>query len=145
MELSRLDYRGGLSPIRTSSELKRDLAVPIYLLLVGKSEVKYPFTDRSNPSPSVGITYIGSPNYSVWIHWTQWESVCVPILEDSRLRNWRHELGSGDLNELSRDSVGFLYSCDFAELERERPGSKNSEFIRQLGNIIEGRAVQSGY
>ncbi len=141
--MSRIDYRGGMSPIKTASEMKRDLTLPLYLLLIGRSEVKYPFTDRSNPSPSVGIN--GSSGQTVWIHWTQWEKVVAPLLLDERLTSWRHQLGSGDIRDISDLSVGFLYSCDLAEFERERPGSKNSEFLRQLGDIIETKAVESGY
>jgi hypothetical protein len=143
--MSRIDYRGGKSPIRTAEELVSLLTLPLYLLVVGKSDVLFPSTDRSNPSVSVGIRSFYPPKEVVWIHWTQWESVVVPITSDDRIREWRHQLGSGDFEELSRLSVGFLYSCDLSASERLRPGSKNSEYIDNLGGIILSKATEAGY
>lgn len=143
--MSRLDYRGGKSPIKTSEELAKDLTLPLYMLLVGKAEVHFPTTDRSNPSVSVGIRSAYPPKDLVWVHWTQWQNIIVPLLKDNRLTEWRHQLGYGDWQELKNLSVGFLYSCDLSQLERDRPGSKNSAFLKQLNSIIAGSASTAGY
>lgn len=143
--MSRIDYRGGRSPIRTSEELVSLLTMPLYLLIIGKAEPLFPFTDRSNPSVSVGIRSYYPPKEVVWIHWTQWNQVVVPILADDRIKEWKHQLGSGDFEELSRMSVGYLYTCDFSESERQRPGSKNSEYLSNLGGMVHLKASQSGY
>lgn len=143
--MSRIDYRGGRSPIRTSEELVSLLVMPLYLLIIGKSEPLFPSTDRSGPSVSVGIRSFYPPREVIWIHWTQWQRIVVPILADNRLKEWKHQLGSGDFEELSRISVGYLYTCDFSESERQRPGSKNSEYLQALGGIILSKAEESGY
>jgi len=117
--MSRADHRGGRAPIRTADELANLLPVPIYLLVAGWATSAFPTTDRSGPSTVVGIlpNTRGSYNWAdsgrgkdtdfvkdmaavlpVWIHWTQWRDVVVPVVEDPRVISWQGKIKRlGDL------------------------------------------------
>lgn len=115
--MGRADYRGGLAPIRTADELAVLLPIPLYLMVSGYAGPIYPKTDRSNPAPAVGI--VGSKTIPdslkpqmdgflpLWIHWTQWRDVVVPLLNDARVTDWRGVLRDlGDLLNLPADVYG---------------------------------------
>lgn len=110
--MGRADYRGGIAPIRTTEQLMEILPIPLYLMVSGYAGPIFPRTDRSNPAPAVGIvgtrTIPGSLRPSmrgilpVWIHWTQWRDVVVPLLEDDRVTSWAGVLSDlGDLLKLA--------------------------------------------
>ena len=112
--MGRADYRGGKAPIRTAVELSQILPVPLFLLIQGYASKVFPTTDRSNPSVVVGVIagktipatlgpqMIGG--LPVWIHWTQWRDVVVPLLEDERVTSWKGVLiALGDILNLPVD------------------------------------------
>lgn len=109
--MGRADYRGGLAPIKTAAELANILPIPLYLIVSGYAGAIYPRTDRSNPAPAVGIVALKTIPESlrpqmagllpVWIHWTQWRDVVVPLLNDERVTDWKGVLRDlGDILSL---------------------------------------------
>ena len=115
--MGRADYRGGRAPIRTADELASLLPIPLYLIVSGYAGPIFPKTDRSNPAPAVGVTMNKTIPDSlrpqmegilpIWIHWTQWQSVVVPLLNDERVTDWRGILRDlGDLLNLPVDVYG---------------------------------------
>ena len=115
--MGRTDYRGGKAPIKTADELASLLPIPLFLIVSGYAGPIYPKTDRSNPAPAVGIVGIKTlpdslrPRVNqilpVWIHWTQWQSVVVPLMADERVTDWRVVLRDlGDVLSLPVDVYG---------------------------------------
>lgn len=115
--MGRADYRGGQAPIRTADELAVLLPVPLYLMVSGYAGPIYPKTDRSNPAPAVGIVGLKTIPDSLkpqmvgllplWVHWTQWRDVVVPLLSDERVVDWKGVLRDlGDLLNLPVDVYG---------------------------------------
>ncbi len=115
--MGRADYRGGRAPIRTADELAVLLPIPLYLMISGYAGPIYPKTDRSNPAPAVGI--VGSKTIPdslipqmegflpLWIHWTQWRDVVVPLTKDERVTDWKGVLRDlGDILNLPVDVYG---------------------------------------
>lgn len=99
--MGRADYRGGgnAAPLRTADELAELLPVPLYLMISGFAGPVFPNTGRAKPAVQVGITMnktfpeFGAEGASrilpVWIHWTQWQNVVVPLLDDGRVTSWK--------------------------------------------------------
>jgi hypothetical protein len=95
--MARADYRMGIAPIRTATELADLLPIPIFLLIKGYAKPVFPGTDRSNPAVKVGIIGIEpipdtlptlKDRLPVWVHWTQWQNVVVPVVDDLRTSWW---------------------------------------------------------
>lgn len=106
--MSRLDYRGGVAPLRTATELSVLLPVPILMIVEGFARAQFPKTDRSNASPFVRVR-IDNPlgTSSIHIHWTQWQAVAVPILQAESTSRWRGRVGTlGQLVTLLNAVVG---------------------------------------
>mgnify|MGYP006892408658 CR=1 FL=1 len=145
--MSRFDYRGGEAPILTAEQLVSRLTVPVSLLIIGKANVFFPTTNRSNPSVSVLVKY-GGENV-VKIHWTQWENVIVPVVNDDRLSHWRGLLVSGVPGDFetqtSKLRSGNLYSCDWTESVRQNPSSRHSQYLTQISGIIRQEAQSAGF
>mgnify|MGYP000261659555 CR=1 FL=1 len=115
--MGRADYRGGQAPIKTADQLASLLPIPLFLIVSGYAGPIYPKTDRSNPAPAVGIIGtktipdslkpLASNLLPIWIHWTQWQSVVAPLLDDERVTDWRGTLRDlGDLLDLLVDVYG---------------------------------------
>ncbi len=146
--MSRIDYRGGLAPIRTAEELSNLLTIPIFLVVSKLAGPVFPTTDRSHPSVAVGIKTVPVSNgvpgrILVWVHWTQWEGVVKDVASDERITYWRNQLRDGELEYLMNMQTGNLYSCDWSEIERRL--GRNSEYIKQLQGIIFKKAQEAGY
>jgi len=145
--MSRFDYRGGEAPILTAEQLVSQLTVPVSLLVAGKANVFFPTTNRSKPSVSVVVRYGGVE--VVKVHWTQWEAVVVPVVEDDRLSHWRGLLVSGVPGDFetqtSKLRSGNLYSCDWTELVRQNPSSRHSQYLTQISGIILQKAQSAGF
>ena len=175
--MGRADHRGGQAPLRTASELALLLPVPLLMIVEGYASPSFPNSNRSNPSPAVGIvptrpksTY-PSPggHYPIFIHWTQWEAVVVPLFQDDvRLAGWRgshQELGEAvillndivgptgevqypegleiGLGQPSKLSLGTLYACD--PFDRGRVGGRTSAYLTGLMGVVYDQATQAGY
>lgn len=165
--MSRADYRGGLAPIRTAQELSRLLPRPMYLVISGYAGPIYPLTDRSNPSPAVGIVALKTvPEplrplltfLPIWIHWTQWQSVVVPLLGDPRVTDWRGVLKDlGDLLELPVNVYNPQGDVEYPEgtvvgrsqFSTRIPGglyaAQAGELVTEYGKLIAIQAESQGY
>jgi hypothetical protein len=167
--MGRTDYRNGTASIRTATQLADLLPVPLYLLLKGYAKPVFPGTDRSNPSVKVGI--IGTQtipdtepalqeSLPVWIHWTQWRDIVVPVVDDLRTSWWAGiDPSTGDTVTLtgnvlipqsggqvqypagttagttshSTANVGGLYQYEVGE------------YLTELKGLIQARATSQGY
>ena len=167
--MGRTDYRNGIAPIRTATQLADLLPIPLYLLIKGYAKPVVPGTDRSNPAVKVGIlgiehipdtlpTLRGS--LPVWVHWTQWRDVVVPVVADPRTSWWAGvDPSMGDPVTLARNvltpqsggqvqypagtpvgttsnstaAVGGLYQCAV------------EQYLTELGGLILARATAQGY
>lgn len=169
--MGRADYRAGMAPIRTAGELADLLPIPLLLVVLGYAGPIYPRSDRSNPAPAVGI--IGSktisdrviPNLTqtlpVWIHWTQWRDVVVPVISDDRISDWSGVLRDlGDLLTLPVDvrgpdgSVTYMKGSPVGNLRypTNQPGGLFApvkgdarEIVEQIGLLIQKQATTAGY
>jgi len=145
--MSRFDYRGGEAPILTAEQLASQLTVPISLVIAGKANVFFPTTNRSNPSVAVVVKFDGRE--MIRVHWTQWQSVAVPVIEDDRLSHWRGLLVSGVpgdfASQTSKLRSGNLYGCDWTELVRQNPSSRHSQYLTQINGIIHQKAQSEGF
>ena len=112
--MGRADYRGGVAPIRTAEELSTLLPIPLYLIVSGLAKPVYPQTSRAHPSPAVGVIAVETlpkslkPTMSgvlpIWIHWTQWQDVVVPVMADPSVTDWAGVLKDlGDVLKLLQD------------------------------------------
>ncbi|MBQ73238.1 MAG: hypothetical protein CMJ67_10080 [Planctomycetaceae bacterium] len=167
--MARADYRTGIAPVRTATELADLLPIPIFLLLKGHAKPVFPGTDRSNPSVKVGILGIEpipdtiptlKGSLPVWVHWTQWQSVVVPVVDDLRTNWWAGvDPSTGDTLTLptnvlipqsggqvqypagtvvgtsshSTAAVGGLYQYEVGP------------YLQQLSGVIKAQAVAQGY
>ena len=167
--MGRTDYRNGIAPIRTATQLADLLPIPLYLLIKGYAKPVFPGTDRSNPAVKVGIlgiehipdtlpTLRGS--LPVWVHWTQWRDVVVPVVADPRTSWWAGvDPSMGDPVTLARNvltpqsggqvqypagtpvgttsnstaAVGGLYQYEV------------EQYLTELGGLILARATAQGY
>jgi hypothetical protein len=111
--MGRTDYRSGAAPIRTATQLADLLPIPIYLMLKGYAKPVFPGTDRSNPAVKVGVIVISplpdtlptlQDSLPVWIHWTQWRDIVVPVVDDLRTSWWAGiDPSMGDPSTLARN------------------------------------------
>ena len=145
--MSRFDYRSGEAPILTAEQLVSQLTVPVSLLIAGKANVFFPTTNRSKPSVAVVVKFDGRE--IIRVHWTQWEKVAVPVVQDDRLSHWRGLLVSGVPGDFetftSKLRSGNLYSCDWTELVRQNPSSRHSQYLTQISGIILQKAQSAGF
>lgn len=167
--MGRTDYRVGIAPIRTATQLADLLPTPIYLLIKGYAKPVFPGTDRSNPAVKVGIigvehipdtlpTLRGS--LPVWIHWTQWRDIVVPVVEDLRTTWWAGvDPSTGDTVTLARN-VLIPQSGGQVEYPAGTPVGTTShstaavgglyqyeveQYLEELSGIILARATAQGY
>jgi len=169
--MGRADYRGGKAPILTAGELADLLTVPILMVVLGYAGPIYPRSDRSNPAPAVGI--VGTKTVPdqlrprvtqilpVWVHWTQWQEVVVPLISDDRISDWSGIIRNlGDLLNLPVDvrgpdgSVTFTKGSSVGELRNStnQPGGLLApvkgdarELVEQIKLLILNQATTAGY
>lgn len=169
--MGRADYRGGKAPILTAGELADLLPIPLLLVVLGYAGPIYPRTDRSNPAPAVGI--VGTKTVPdqlkprvtqilpVWIHWTQWRDVVVPLISDDRIADWSGILRDlGDLLSLPVDvrspdgSVTFTKGSPVGDLRNSTSvpgglyapvGGDAQELVEQIRALIQEQAGVAGY
>lgn len=153
------------------------LPVPLLLIVAGFAQPLFPLSDPSSPSSVVAIVqskrtpsgYLKRARLPVYINWTQWESVVVPLLGDIVVTGWRGQIGgTGDLLSLLQDLVGVdgsilyptgtdvgysgiskrgvgkLYACDPPQSQGS-PSSKTSAYLENLSLLISTYAKQAGY
>jgi len=167
--MARSDYRRGIAPIRTASELADLLPVPVFLLVKGYAKAVFPGTDRSNPAVRVGIMGVEpvpdviptlSNSLPVWIHWTQWKNVVVPVVADLRISWWAGvNPGTGDNLTLASDvlipqsggqvqyAAGTLVGTSASSTE-PTTGLYQYEveaYLTEISGIIQARATAQGY
>jgi len=85
-------HRTGRAPLRTPLEAKKELALPVYALLLGRASTVYPGTSLAGPSRVVGIfknpgsggdiSLVGV--LPVWVDGVQWQQGVLPVLKDPR-------------------------------------------------------------
>ena len=176
LALSRLDHRRGIAEIRTASELAVILPVPLLMVISGYAAPVFPNSTPSSPSPFVRImntrlrrSFPAVTHIPLDVHWTQWESVCVPLLEDRRLSDWRGQVdllcavtlsnaivGPGGVvisggeagteigfSLFCTESVGHLFSCDPSDLARAT--GKTSQFLDLFTRMIYTTADSAGF
>lgn len=167
--MGRSDYRNGIAPIRTATQLADLLPIPVFLLLKGYAKPVFPGTDRSNPAVKVGILGIESlpdtmpllrEHLPVWVHWTQWRDVVVPVVEDLRTAWWTGiNPSTGDAlalaqNVLVPQSGGEIqYAADTtvgtSSHSTEAVGGLYEdhleEYLDALSGVIQEKAVAEGY
>ena len=169
--MGRADYRAGMAPILTARELADLLPIPLLMVVLGYAGPIYPRSDRSNPAPAVGIVGTKSvpdrlvPRVTgmlpVWIHWTQWRDVVVPLISDYRITDWSGIIrGLGDLLNLPVDvrgpdgSVTFTKGSSVGELRNStnQPGGLFApvdgdarELVEQIKLQIQEQATTAGY
>jgi hypothetical protein len=170
--MGRADYRGGKAPIRTAVELSQILPIPLFLLVEGYASKIFPTTNPASPSVAAGIIAGKTipatlrPQMRnvlpVWIHWTQWRDVVVPLLEDERVTSWKGVLiALGDLLDLPADvygpdgvivfnkgaPVGFSSGSSKTPSNLYAPicGKKAQQLIEQYSLLILERAQTAGY
>lgn len=167
--MGRANYRRGIAPIRTADQLADLLPIPVYLLVTGYARAVYPASDRAHPAARVGIMGIKelpdtNPSLKdilpIWVHWTQWKNVVVPVVDDARTTSWTGiNRSTGDTLVLAQDvlipqsggEVQFPAGTEVgtSAMSTEAPGglymSEVSEYLTQLAGIIRSQAVAEGY
>lgn len=174
--MSRLDYRRGIAPIRTASELAVLLPVPLMMIVDGYASPFFPNSTPSSPSPFVRVMYTKLKStfprpsqLPIDVHWSQWESVCVPLLSDGRLTTWRGQvdlscaitltesiIGPGGavitggtagteigFSLFCTESTGRLFGCDPNDLARVT--GKTSQYLDMVMKLILKAAQDEGY
>jgi hypothetical protein len=96
----------------------------------------------------------------IWVHWTQWKNVVVPVVDDARTTSWTGiNRSTGDTLVLAQDvlipqsggEVQFPAGTEVgtSAMSTEAPGglymSEVSEYLTQLAGIIRSQAVAEGY
>jgi hypothetical protein len=169
--MGRADYRAGKAPILTAGELADLLPIPLLMVVLGYAGPIYPRSDRSNPAPAVGIVGTKTvpdqlkPRVSqilpVWIHWTQWRDVVVPLISDDRITDWSGVLRDlGDLLNLPVDvrspsgSIAYMKGASVGNLRNstETPGGLYApvdgdarELVGQISLLLNKQATAEGY
>ena len=167
--MGRSDYRNGIAPIRTANQLADLLPIPIFLLIKGYAKAVFPGTDRSNPSVKVGIMGcepipdtipILRDHLPVWIHWTQWQGVVVPVVDDLRTTWWAGiDPSLGDTLTLAQDVLvpqsGGQVQYPAGTTVGTSGGNTNvvgglyqdqlSEYLEALSGVVQAKAVAEGY
>ena len=167
--MARADYRTGIAPIRTATELADLLPIPILLLIKGYAKAVFPGTDRSNPSPKVGIMGVETlpdtvptlkDRLPVWVHWTQWQNVVVPVVDDLRTNWWAGvDPSTGDVLTLpanvlvpqSGGQVQYAAGTTVGTSSHSTAGNgglyqwQTEEYLTAVSGIVRARAVSQGY
>lgn len=174
--MSRMDYRKGNAPIRTALELSVILPVPLMMIVDGFAAPSFPMSSPSSQSPIVRVvhsrerkTFPAVTGLPLDLHWSQWESVCVPLLEDARLATWRGHVdllcaitltssivgpggvvipggASGDeigFSLFCTESVGKLFGCDPSDLARVT--GKTSQYLDVITKMVFSTATAAGF
>jgi hypothetical protein len=172
--MSRFDFRGGISPIKTAEELSVIIPLVVLFIIGGSAQARFPNSDRSSPSPWVAVVIVrvgeNPPprGFPLYIHWTQWERLVVPLLKEAQTSTWRGSLPTfgeilyllnnivGPCGEIilpkgepfgsspgSHESIGRLYGCDPSDLDRV--GGKTLEYLHNLRERTLSRAKELGY
>jgi hypothetical protein len=141
-----MSHRTGRGRIRSPEELRRDLTLPVFYILISQAQASFPHSSTSGPSQYVAVVQVGNgidPNHDVrfpvFVNWRQWNEIIVPILQDSRWRNWLGSLGmdtcqtdDGYPCAIPRQQVGpGVFSCNESLL---------GEYLDLLGTEILTRA-----
>jgi hypothetical protein len=172
--MPRPEYRGGQAPIRSALELSLLLPIPLMMIVDGYAAPVFPGTNRSNPSPAVGIIPVKGKTawpppsgLPVYIHWKQWKNIVVPLLGgDLRVSGWRGTLlDLGAAVTLLNDIIGPGGEVVFpagTEIGLEPPadtslgklyacdffsrtfGGKTGSYLSNLAGIIYLKTVQQG-
>lgn len=173
--MGRADYRGGIAPIRTASELALLLPIPILMIVEGYARPLFPGSTPAHPSPYVTVvgtrpkkTYPQVTGLPLHVHWTQWQEVVVPILEQVTTSQWRGQVWSfGDLVTLlnnivgpggsvvfpvgfevgftgfTAQSLGALYACDPGDVARV--GGRIAEYLSAMSGVVYRGAQSAGF
>jgi len=141
-----MSHRTGKDAIRTPEEIRRDLTLPVYYILIGQASVSFPFSSTSGPSQFVTIVRVRPDRddgheveFPVFVNYLQWNDIVVPILQDPRWSNYLGYMGGGPgvtddgyPSSIPNQSVGRgLYACN---------KGLRSQYIQLLGNELESRA-----
>ena len=173
--MGRADYRGGTAPIRTAEELAFLLPIPILMIVEGYARPLFPASNPANPSPYVAVvgtrpkkTYPQVTGLPVYIHWTQWKNIVVPLLEAQATSQWRGQIWNlGDLVVLlnnivgpngeivfpagfevgftgfTLESLGALYGCDPNDVARV--GGRVAEYLTAMSGSVYRDASAAGF
>lgn len=140
MPVAPADYRRGIAPLRTASQLATLLPVPLMMIFEGYAKVLFPGSTPSTASPYVAIVQTRpkpsfpdgrvSP-FPIYVNGVQWQQVVVPILAPILEPNfpptgavspevpayrWRGTIGSvGQALDLLQDVIGPGGEIAFAE------------------------------
>jgi len=173
--MGRLERRSGNAQLMTATQLSTKLAVPLLLIVEGYALPSFPSTDRAAPSSGVFVVpskpdpmfrRVGLP---IGVHWQQWNTVAVPVLQNVQTSGWRGKSVSlGDtlnlllsivgpdgtvyLEEgttigtslLSSEGRGRLYACDPPQM-RGKDQSKTYRYLVELTGLIYRTAISAGY
>jgi len=178
--MGRADYRKGRAPIRSATELAELLPGTIYLLATGLAGPLFPNNGRPAPSLAVKVIPLAElppalqsleSALPIWVHWTQWENVVVPIMSDARTLQWAKQFsprtvtdgvvvsspdgGWGQPLPLPNDVVGpdgeVVYSegddAGMARVSLQLPSPlyASKEYIEAMAGIIQVVAENAGY
>lgn len=144
-----MPHRTGKGAIRTPEEIRRDLTLPVYYILLGRAQPSFPYS--STPAPSQFVTIVRvrpdrddrhEVEFPVFVNWRQWNEIIVPILQDPRWSNWLGSLGSltgvtedGYPSSIPNQAIGpGIYSCN---------EGLRDQYIDLLGRELESRASAS--
>lgn len=129
MPVAPANYRRGLAPLRSASQLATLLPVPLMMIIEGYAKVLFPGSTPAHPSSWVAIVQTRpkqtfpdsrvSP-FPIYVNGDQWQQVVVPILapvlgqgssgggnSEVPIYRWRGTIGSaGEALELLNDVVG---------------------------------------
>jgi len=141
-----MPHRTGRGALRTPEEIRRDLTLPVYYILLGRAQPV--FSNSSTPAPSYVVTIVrvrpdrderNEVKFPVFVNYRQWNDIIVPILQDPR---WSNFIGSlGGVTCTTEDG----YPCG---IPRQAPGAGvfscneglRAHYIDLLGRELESRA-----
>ena len=124
--MNRHKIRGGIGAIRTATQLKSVLPVPLLMLVEGHAWVKFPFFTSARPSLGV---LVRSATGSFWVNRNQWNSVAVPLLE-----KFAAGTNAGRTAMSYDPTTPGLYG-----------GSDTALFLQEVGNLVYDQALSAGY
>lgn len=140
-----MGHRRGRGQVRTATELKVLLAIPVYNIFLDRAFPVFP--NSSTPAPSSFVTVVKTSSeidpdhvssFPCYVNWRQWNEILVPLLEQDRWQEWFGIPGSGNQNtSIPSQLVGpGIYACN---------RGLRTEYLRLLGEEIERLAVVAGY
>jgi hypothetical protein len=144
------------------------------MIVDGYAAPTFPGTNRSNPSPAVGIIPVRGKTawppsgLPVFIHWKQWEEIVVPLFQDDdRPVGWRGVLADlGTALTLLNDIVGpggvivFTEGMDLGlgvptdeslgklyacDFYSRTFGGKTGSYLSNMAGVIYDKATEQGY